>query len=262
MLTPRMLRVCLLVCLLTAVSRADLIIPASDTGGPPGPGVADVQMSVDLSASGGVAVMTFTNISSGSEATAVFKEIVVDTYDDDVGAAVLWDPVVQSQPPDVSYSYGDSNGLPYFHDLTTDATALLELQADPAPPQEGIGPGEFLQVSFSTALPDGAGINDYLAFFNGGEDTSLHTIGFHAICGGALGENGPSGLHQQGDPGANTLTIRNFVDLNENGALDPGEPLLAGWDFLVEGSGFSGVFTSGPDADLVIGLQAGRGSTP
>ena len=222
--------------------------------------LADVQLSVDLTVADGLAVMTFINTSWGSETSAVFKEIVVDTCDDDTGTAMLWDPAVLNQPPGVSYTAVDSNGLPCFQSSTSDATALLELRADPAPPKEGIGPGETLQVQFSTSLADGAGINDYLASFEAGSDTGMYTIGFHAISATVMGGESLAGLYQEGvgGPGAGALRVYNFMDLNTDGALGSGEPLLAGWDFLVEGNGFSGMFTTGAGGELVIALQAGQ----
>ncbi len=119
-------------------------------------------MSVDLSVSGGQAVMTFTNSSQGLGATAVFKEIVVDTCDGDQGAAVLWGAQLVNQPPEVSYSAGDSNGLPGYNDVTSEQPPLLELQADSPPPCCGLGLGESLQVLFQTSLPDGAGIDQHV----------------------------------------------------------------------------------------------------
>ncbi len=257
MLTPPRVVVCLCVFLLTAAANAELIIPGSCADGPPDGELSDVKLSVDLTVAGGVAVMTFVNVSAGTETSAVFKEIVVDTCDDDTGTAVLWDPMVLNQPPGVSYAAVESNGLPCFHRYTSDPTALLELRADPAPPKKGIGPGETLRVQFSTFLGDGAGINDYLAAFGAGSDTALYTIGFHAISASVMGGESLAGLYQQGEGGASSLTIYNFMDLNGNGVLDPGEPLMAGWDFLVEGNGFSGMFTTGPVGDLVVALQAG-----
>ncbi|KPK84213.1 MAG: hypothetical protein AMJ81_06215 [Phycisphaerae bacterium SM23_33] len=258
MLTTPKVSVFVCVCLLAAPAGAALIIPGSREEGPPDPGLADIRLSVDLAVAGGMAVMTFINASSPADTSAAFKEIVVDTCDDDTGTAVLWNPQVLNQPPDVSYTAVDSNGLPCFQGFTTDATALLSLLADPAPPKQGIGPGETLQVQFDTCLPDGAGINDYLAFFDGGSDTGMYSIGFHAIRATGVGGGGLAGLYQGGQPGASTLTVINFMDSDQDGVLDPGEPLLAGWDFLVEGGGYSGMFTTGPGGELVIDLQAGQ----
>jgi len=166
-----------------APAGADFILYGSHSDYAPVPGadLADVRLAVNLSVAGGEATMTFTNVSAAPELTAVFKEIVVDTYDDDTGTAILWGGTVLTDTKDVSYTIGESNGLPGFGPQTRDAFPLAELQAGSPPPRKGIGPGEVLQVRFQTLLPDGAGIYDYFAAFGGGQDTADYAIGFHAI---------------------------------------------------------------------------------
>lgn len=163
----------------------------------PGGDLTDVRMEVDLTVSSGQATMTFTNVSIWPELSAVFQEIVVDTHDDDldVGGAVLWNPVILTDTAFVSYSMGNSNGLPGYQSVTNDAVFLLEFQADAPPVQKGIGPGEYLQVQFDTILADGSDIYDYLAFLNGGEDTAAYSIGFHAISADIVDGQSLSGIH-------------------------------------------------------------------
>jgi hypothetical protein len=167
----------------------------------PGSDLTDVQMKVDLLVSGGVATMTFTNVSIWPELSAVFKEIVVDGYDDDeADGAVLWNPVIVTSTPYVSYSWGDSNGLPGYQAVTNDGVFLIEFQADAPPVQMGIGPGEVFQVQFGTALADGADIFDYLAFFGGGEDTADYALGFHAISADVVNGESLSGVYEVPEP--------------------------------------------------------------
>jgi len=174
---------CLMLAATAAPASADFILYGSHSDYAPVPGadLADVRLAVNLSVAGGQAIMTFTNVSAAPELTAVFKEIVVDTYDDDTGTAILWGGTVLTDTKDVSYTIGESNGLPGFGPQTRDAFPLAELQAGSPPPKMGIGPGEVLQVRFQTLLPDGAGIYDYFAAFGGGQDTADYAIGFHAI---------------------------------------------------------------------------------
>jgi len=181
-----------IVCLVPHQSHAGITIYGTHADHPiiPGGSLSDVKMSVDLSVSGTVATMTFTNISDGLETTAVIAEIVLDTYDDDLYGDgpdpepvgwVLWDPVILTSTDDVSFTFGDSNGLPGYHSVTSDMLALVEYQADSSPTQKGLNIGESLVVQFDTSLSDGEGIGDYFAFFDGGSDTAAYTIGFHAI---------------------------------------------------------------------------------
>ncbi len=166
----------------------------SDTTPIAGADLSDVRLSVDLTVSGGLATMTFTNVSTGLETSAVFKEIVVDTYDDDTGTAILWNPVVLTDTKDVSYSVHTSNGLPGYQAETSDPYPLVEFRADSSPVKKGIGPGEVLQVQFATLLADGSGILDYLGAFGGGNDTGAYTLGFHAINASILNGESLSGI--------------------------------------------------------------------
>ena len=184
-------------------ARAGVTIYGTQTDHPivPGSDLTDVRMDVDLLVAGGVATMTFTNASIWPELSAVFKEIVVDTYDDDeTDGAVLWDPVILTNTPSVSYSWGDSNGLPGYETLTSDGVFLVEFQADAPPVQNGIGPGEVFQVQFDTSLADGSDIFDYLAFFNGGEDTANYTLGFHAISADVVDGQSLTGVYEVPEP--------------------------------------------------------------
>lgn len=58
--------------------------------------------------------MTLTNVSTGLETSAVFKEIVVQTSDL-TGTAVLWSPQVLASTG-VSYDWSMKNHLPGFND--------------------------------------------------------------------------------------------------------------------------------------------------
>ncbi len=167
---------------IAGLANAALIISGTHTDHPVTTGsLGDVRMQIELSASGGLATMTFTNVSVWPEESVVFKRIVVDTLDDDTGNAVLWNGTILTNTPDVSYTLQPYIVLPGYNPLITDGSSMVQFEADPSPPQKGLGPGEFLQVQFDTSLPDGADIDDYLAFFNGGADTAAYTIGFHAI---------------------------------------------------------------------------------
>jgi len=210
---------------LTGYSNADLIVHGSHADYPviPGGSLDDVRLQVELSVNGGLATMTFTNVSVAPEQSAVFKLIVIDTLDDDTGEAVLWDGSVLSNCPkvrdrlhrpqfmgplhepktqqlggrkkshnrwgsnvltdtsDVSYSLEPYNVLPGYNPDILDGESMVQLQANPPAPKKGIAPGEMLQVQFNTSLPGGSDIDDYLAFFNGGDDTAPFAIGFQAI---------------------------------------------------------------------------------
>ncbi len=186
-------------CLVPHQADAGIVIYGTHTdhGIVPGGSLSDVRMTVDLSVTGGVATMTFTNTSGGLETSAVLEEIIVDTYDDDVdvGGAVFWNPVILTDTADVGFTWGDSNGLPGYNSVTNDNPALVEFQAKSAPPTKGIGIGESLVVQFDTSLADGPDRTaDYLAFFNGGSDTADYTIGFHAISASTVNGESLSGI--------------------------------------------------------------------
>jgi len=178
----------------------------------PGASLTDVRMTVALSVSAGLGIMTFTNTSVAPETTAVFKEIVVDMYDADRGpaGAVLWDPLVLTNTSEVAFTAGASNGLPGYHDVTSETPPLLELQAKKPPPRKGLGPGEMLQVQFDTSLPDGSDIMDYLDFFDGGEDGRLYTVGFHAISATVVEGGSLSGIYTP-EPGTLVLILLGAV---------------------------------------------------
>jgi len=177
-------------------ANADVIIFGTHTDHPlvPGADLMNVALSVDLSASGGVATMTFTNVSTAPELSAAFKLIVIDTLDDDTATAILWDGSILTTPPGVAYSLEPYNVLPGYNPVITDGGSMVQLQADPAPPKEGIGPGETLQVQFSTSLPDGADIFSYFAAFDGGDDTGAYSLGFHAISADVVDGESLSGV--------------------------------------------------------------------
>lgn len=160
----------------------------------PGASLADVQLLVDLEVAGGKATMTFTNASKAPETSAVFKEIVIDTFDDDTNTKIFWNAAILTNTKDVSYSFGKSNGLPGYHDLTSDATPLVTLQANSSPVKKGIGPGEVLKVSFCTSLANGSTMDDYLATLGGGNDTAAGAIGFHAISASVIRGESLSGI--------------------------------------------------------------------
>lgn len=179
----RSLAICVAVlCLLQATSRATVIYGNHSAYAPiPGGQLSDVRMSVDLTVAGGMATFTFTNVSTGLETTAAFKEIVLDTIDDDTGVAVLWAGQIVGASAGVSYTLGTSNGLPGFHDLTSDVSLMAGLDANPPPSKNGILPGESVQVRFSTLLRNGSTMQDYFNFFGGGSDTFAGSTGFQAI---------------------------------------------------------------------------------
>lgn len=207
-----------LACVLAAIiaafaggyADASIIVYGTQTDHPivPGGSLQDIQMTVDLMVSGGVATMYFMNTSQSPETSAVIKEIVVDLYDDDlaVNGAVLWDPVLPADTPQVAFTMGDSNGLPGYESVTNDSPPLLELQAKSPPPTKGLGIGETLAVTFSTSLPDGPErIADYLAFFDGGSDTAHYALGFHAISASTVNGESLSGIYTVPEPGTMAL---------------------------------------------------------
>jgi len=185
-----------LLALVAAPANADYIIfgTHADDNVQAGLSLEDVRLSVDLSVNNGLATMTFTNVSVALE-TAVFKEIVIDGYDDDTNTAILWNAVVLTHTQDVDYSVsGNPNGLPGYQAQTSDAVPLIELQAKSSPVKYGIGLGEVLQIRFDTSLANGSGILDYFDAFGGGNDTNHYSIGFHAISAQAVDGGSLSGV--------------------------------------------------------------------
>jgi hypothetical protein len=185
-----------LLALVAAPAHADYIILGTHTDHEIEAGLSleDVRLSVGLSVNNGLATMTFTNVSVASE-TAVFKEIVIDGYDDDTHTAILWNAVALTDTEDVSYDVSSHpNGLPGYHTQTSDAVPLIELQAESSPVKYGIGPGEVLHVRFNTSLANGSTIQDYFNAFGGGNDTAAYSIGFHAISAQAVDGDSLSGV--------------------------------------------------------------------
>ncbi len=195
----RMRCVCAVLLSLAVAGNAQgsLIVYGSHADHPiiPGGSLGDVRLSVELSVSGGEATMTFTNVSIAPETSAVFERIILDTVDDDTGQAVLWNGAVLTDTADVSYSLVPYVVLPGYNTAITDGLSMIQLGANNAPPQKGIGPGEVLDVRFDTSLPDGADIFAYLAFFDGGDDTAAYSIGMHAISAAVFGGEGLSGVY-------------------------------------------------------------------
>ncbi len=164
-------------------AQASIVISANHASDPipVGSNLGDIRLEVDMSVDGGIATMTFFNASVSPELSAVFKMIVVDLIDNDTDQAILWDPVIRDDLSDGSYTWGSYNTLPGFNSLITDGESMIELNTVNPAPHEGLSPGESLVVEFSTSLADGAGIEDYLAAFGSGDDTSNYSLGFHAI---------------------------------------------------------------------------------
>ena len=191
--------VCALVLSLAVAGHAKggLIVYGSHTDEAliPGGSLGDVRLFVELSASGGEAMMTFTNVSIAPETSAVFKRIVLDTVDDDSNQPVLWNGVVLTNTVDVSYSLEPYIVLPGYNPPIPDDLSMIQLEADPGPPVKGIGPGEVLHVQFDTSLSDGADIFSYLAFFDGGDDTAAYSIGMHAISATVLDGESLGGVY-------------------------------------------------------------------
>jgi len=157
-------------------------------------GLDDVRLSVDLAVNDGLATFTFTNVSVDSE-MAVFKEIVIDGYDDDTAAAILWNPDVLTDTKYVDYSVSSHpNGLPGYNTETRDDVPLIELQAKSSPVKYGIGTGEVLEVQFNTSLANGSTMADYFRAFGGGDDTAEYSIGFHAISATVVNGQSLSGI--------------------------------------------------------------------
>ena len=183
--------------LLTACAQGTLIVTANHSDYTPGPGQSldNVRMGVDLVVSGGLATFTFSNLSLAPETSAVIKEIVLDTRDNDTGVTFLWSGTVLTDTNDVRFDIGTSNGLPGFGDEVQDKASMVELSAKSPPTKRGLGVGESLQVQFNTNLGDASSIEDYLAAFAGGQDTGQWAVGFHAISVGTVGGESLSGAY-------------------------------------------------------------------
>jgi len=206
-------------------AEASLIIIGSHTDSSivPGGSLADVRLKVDLEVNlvGGqnVATITFENDSQGSEASAVFKTICIDLMDDDDDGspAVLgdaWDVNVRDDLSDRTYTAGAYNVLPGYGSLIEDGPSMIEFNAADPPPFNGIGPAdpnEKLVVEFHTSLTVGADIFDYLTSFDGGNDTQMYAIGFHAISADVVDDESLSGVVPE--PASVTLLLLGFSGL-------------------------------------------------
>jgi len=171
------------VLLFPSIAGASLIITASHADDPLNAGASldDIRLEVSLSVTGSQATMTFENASVAPELSAVFKTIVIDTKDDDTDQLVLWNPLVRDDLSDGVYNVGPYNVLPGFNPMIVDGVSMIELNAANPAPHNGLSPGDRLVVQFDTSLAEGAGIDDYLALFDGGSDTVAYCLGFHAI---------------------------------------------------------------------------------
>lgn len=148
----------------------------------PGSSLSDVQMSVDLTVTGGTATVTFANVSVPPELSAVFKTIYLDLTDDDTGTGILWLPNIRHDLSDGTYSVQPYSVMPGYGPEITDGSSMIEFEAAVPPTGYGLGVGgDTLVVEFATSLADGSDIFDYLAAFNGGDDTEHYSIGFHAV---------------------------------------------------------------------------------
>ena len=189
--SPRTALLIVATSLIVPCAQGAIIVPT--VGSPPG-GLVELQMTVDLTVANGIAMMTFTNTSAGQAAKSVINEIVVDTWDDDTGLAILTDPVLPAGTKEVAFKLAVSNGLPGYQSETTDGVPLIELRTATPKPVKGLSVGESLTVAFGTSLADGSTVGDYLAAFGGGEDTAAYSIGFHALRAGGTAPSPSSGV--------------------------------------------------------------------
>ena len=186
MLRFRITLCALALCLLAAgeLTHASLIVHGSHADHPiaPGGSLGNVRMSVDLTVSGGTATVTFANESVPPETSAVFKAIYIDLTDDDTGSGILSLPNIRHDLSDGSYAVGSYTVLPGYGLTIGDGSSMIQFNADTPPVQYGLAPGaDKLVVEFATSLSDGSDIYDYLAAFDGGEDTANYSLGFHAV---------------------------------------------------------------------------------
>ena len=180
---------------MAAAANGTVILTASHAGDSPprGGSLDNVRMGVDLSVSAGLATFTFTNLSVAPETSAVIKDFILDTVDDDTGLAVLWNGTILTNTSQVRFNYEDSNGLPGFPQAKDDG--VKEFEAHSPAPVRGLNIGESMQVRFNTYLGDGSTIEDYLASFGGGQDTAAYATGFHAISSSTVGGGSLSGAY-------------------------------------------------------------------
>lgn len=177
-------------------ANADFIVYGTHTDHDLAIGAAldDIRLLVELEVDDGIATMTFENDSNGFESSAIFKEIVLDTYDNDTGTAILWNPVIVESPG--SFKVKDSNGLPGYNPVTKESPKLLEFYGKTSGKNgcRGLEIGDTLAVQFRTSLADGSDINDYFNAFSDGCDTAAYSIGFHAISADIVNGQSLSGI--------------------------------------------------------------------
>lgn len=196
-LHPSLCALSLLLLVAGGSAHASLIVYGThaDHAIVPGGSLSDVRMSVDLTATGGTATVTFANVSAAPELSAVFKTIYVDLTDDDTGSGILWLPNIRHDLSDGTYSVEPYNVLPGYGPEITDGSSMIEFGAAVPPTGNGLAPGgDKLVVEFATSLADGSDIFDYLAAFNGGDDTEYCSLGFHAISADTVGGNSLTGV--------------------------------------------------------------------
>ncbi len=118
----------------------------------PGGSLSDVRMSVDLTATGGTATVTFANVSVAPELSAVLKTVYLDLTDDDTGIGILWLPNIRHDLSDGTYSVEPYSVLPGYGTEITDGSSMIEFLAAPPPTGNGLAPvGEKLVVRPSVA---------------------------------------------------------------------------------------------------------------
>lgn len=213
MLSLRNAAACVVVCALGVCAYADDVTvygSHADHDIIAGGRLSDVRLAVGLSVKNSVAVMTFTNASTGLETSAIFKEIVLDTFDSDNDNAIVWNPVVL----DGSFDIGDSNGLPGYNAVTRESpVALLEFSPVKKGKEKnrGLEIGQSVSIQFQTNLADGADMQDYFAAFGGGTDRAGYSIGFHAISATTVNGESLSGIYTANEaPEPTTITLLAF----------------------------------------------------
>jgi hypothetical protein len=195
---PTLCALLLFVLAVAVPARASLIVHGTQANYAtvPGSALSDVRMSVDLTATGGTATVTFANVSAAPELSAVFKTIYLDLTDDDTGTGILWLPNIRHDLSDGTYSVLPYSVLPGYGPEISDGSSMIEFEAAVPPTGYGLGVGgDKLVVEFATSLADGSDIFDYLAAFNGGDDTEHLSIGFHAISADTVSGNSLTGVN-------------------------------------------------------------------
>ncbi len=180
----RHIAITLILLTATAMPAAASIIVAGSTSAympVEGAELSDVRLTVDLSVDAAGATMTFTNTSIAPERTAVFKEFVVDTYNDATHTAIFTNARILDASSGVDFGFDEFNGLPGYSDSLKDDMGMMSLRAWSPPTKKGLGIGDRLRLRFDTILPMGSTIEDYLAQFRSESDRADSAIGFHAI---------------------------------------------------------------------------------